>query len=218
VSIFFGYFQMRFWAPGPGRRHRPRTYWSALRAFRRAPNDPRSEASEAAGTPAASIDLEMMTRCIEISREAATSGELPFAAIVCKEGRIIAESSNRVVQDGDVSRHAEILALSLAQRIAGSKRLRGYTLYTNVEPCPMCAFAVRETGISRVVYAIRSPVMGGHSRWAILEDDELSRVMPIYFSAPPEIVAGFCSTEAEKVWHDRHPLMWKLIKARGGLG
>jgi len=160
----------------------------------------------------------MMTRCIEISREAATSGELPFAAIVCKEGRIIAESSNRVVQDGDVSRHAEILALSLAQRIAGSKRLRGYTLYTNVEPCPMCAFAVRETGISRVVYAIRSPVMGGHSRWAILEDDELSRVMPIYFSAPPEIVAGFCSTEAEKVWHDRHPLMWKLIKARGGLG
>ena len=60
--------------------------------------------------------------------------------------------------------------------------------------------------------------MGGHSRWAILEDDELSRVMPIYFSAPPEIVAGFCATEAEKVWHDRHPLMWKLIKARGGLG
>lgn len=160
----------------------------------------------------------MMLRCIEISRKAAGSGELPFAALVCKDGKVIAESCNRVVQDGDVSRHAEILALSLAQRIVGSRRLRGHTLFTNVEPCPMCAFAIRETGISRVVYAIRSPVMGGHSRWAILHDDGLSRVMPIYFAGPPEIVAGFCTAEAEKVWNDQHPLMWKLIKARGSLG
>jgi tRNA(adenine34) deaminase len=160
----------------------------------------------------------MMTRCIEISRQAGGNGEFPFGALVCKDGKIVAESSNRVAQDRDVSRHAEILALSLAQRIVGSRRLRGHTLYSNVEPCPMCAFAIRETGISRVVYAIRSPVMGGHSRWAILQDDGLSRVMPVYFAAPPEIVAGFCAAEAEKVWNDRHPLMWKLIKARGGLG
>ena len=99
-----------------------------------------------ADTAAASTDLEMMTRCIEISQKGVAAGELPFAAIVCKDGKIIAESSNRVVQDGDVSRHAEILALSLAQQIVGSKRLRGHTLYTNVEPCPMCAFAIRETG------------------------------------------------------------------------
>jgi hypothetical protein len=42
--------------------------------------------------------------------------------------------------------------------------------------------------------------------------------MPVYFAPPPEIVADFCVTEAEKVWKDRHPLMWIMIKARGCLG
>ena len=82
----------------------------------------------------------------------------------------------------------------------------------------MCAFAIRETGISRVVYAIKSPVMGGHTRWTILTDDVLGRIMPVHFSASPEVVAGVCAVEAEKVWSDHHPLMWKLIKARGALG
>ena len=171
--------------------------------------------TEAASTN--SIDHAMMRRCIEVSRET-PKGELPFAALVSQDGRVLAESNNSVVRDCDVSRHAELIALSNVQNVTGSRRLRGYTLYTTVEPCPMCSFAIRETGIGRVVYAIRSQVMGGHSRWSILDDDQLNRAMPVYFAPPPEIVADFCVTEAEKVWKDRHPLMWRMIKARGCLG
>jgi tRNA(adenine34) deaminase len=167
--------------------------------------------------PANSIDHAMMRRCIELSKET-PKGELPFAALISQGGRVIAESNNSVVRDCDVSRHAELIALSNVQNVMGSRRLRGCTLYTTVEPCPMCSFAIRETGIGRVVYAIRSQVMGGHSRWSILDDDQLNRAMPVYFAPPPEIVADFCVAEAEKVWKDRHPLMWRMIKARGCLG
>jgi len=206
VSIFFDFVHSQFTGLA-----RPRS--GGLRSLgRRASKAPR-EATE----PADSVDLAMMRRCIEISKETARN-EFPFAAIVCRGSQILAESGNRVVQDCDVSQHAEIIALSLAQRVSGSRRLRSCTLYTNVEPCPMCSFAIRETGIARVVYAIRSPVMGGHSRWSILGDDGLSRIMPVYFAPPPQVVANFCAAEAEGVWNERHPIMWKLIKARGLLG
>ena len=55
----------------------------------------------------------------------------------------------------------------------------------------MCSFAIRETGIGRVVYAIRSQVMGGHSRWSILDDDQLNRAMPELFRAAAGDRRGF---------------------------
>jgi tRNA(adenine34) deaminase len=206
VSIFFDFVQSQFVARGRRRS-------GGSRSLDRRASNVSSEATE----PTHSIDLAMMRRCIEISKETARN-EFPFACLVCRDDQIVAESGNRVVQDCDVSQHAEIIALSLAQRVSGSRRLRGCTLYTNVEPCPMCSFAIRETGIARVVYAIKSPVMGGHSRWSILGDDGLSRIMPVYFAPPPKVVANFCVAEAEEVWSERHPIMWKLIKARGLLG
>jgi tRNA(adenine34) deaminase len=211
VSSFLEYFQPRFAGPNGGWRARLRM------AQRPRSNHPVANVFAKGATPPSSIDRVMMARCIELSKET-PKGELPFAALVTQGGRIVAHSHNRVVRDCDVSRHAELVALAEAQSVTGSLRLRGCVLYTNVEPCPMCSFAIRETGIDRVVYAIRSRAMGGHSRWSILDDDQLSRVMPGYFSPPPELVADFCAEEAEKVWNDRHPLIWRMIKARGCLG
>jgi hypothetical protein len=79
----------------------------------------------------------------------------------------------------------------------------------------MCAFAIRESGIRRVVYALKSPVMGGLSKWNILADDELSRVMPGFFSRPPTIIGGVLAREAEEVWSQAHPMLWTAIKRRG---
>src|SRR5215218_8500892 len=157
----------------------------------------------------------MMARCIALARASIGQGELPFAALVCKNGVVIAEATNRIAREGDVTRHAELLAVSDAQRRLKSKRLKGCTLYSVVEPCPMCAFPIRETGISRVVFALRSPVMGGLTRWNILGDPLLARTMPVFFSRPPEIVSGLLVQDAEETWRTWRPVLCALIKMRG---
>jgi tRNA(adenine34) deaminase len=164
------------------------------------------------------VDSSMMQRCIALSAAATKRGELPFACVICDGDRVIAESTNMVRAHGDVTRHAELVAISEAQRALGRKRLAGFTLYSNVEPCPMCSFPIRETRISRVVYAIRSPKMGGTSRWNILRDGELSAVMPEAFGPIPEVVAGYMSREATKVWRKWNPLIWAIIQRRGCFG
>jgi len=119
-------------------------------------------------------DLEMMARCIELSRHAISQGEFPFACVVCKDGDILVETTNRVKRDTDVTKHAEMVAMSEAQKKIGKMSLSRCTLYTNVEPCAMCSYCIRETRISRVIYAIPSPIMGGFSQWKILQGKKLS--------------------------------------------
>ena len=163
-------------------------------------------------------DLEMMARCIELSRHAISQGEFPFACVSCKDGDILGETTNRVKRDTDVTQHAEMVAMSEAQKKIGKMSLSRCTLYTNVEPCAMCSYCIRETRINRVIYAIPSPIMGGFSRWKLLQDKKLSTVIPEIFGRPPFVAGGVLQREAETVWHDWHPLVWKLIKFRGCFG
>ena len=163
-------------------------------------------------------DIAMMRRCISLSATSAQLGELPFAALICKDGDLIAESTNRVVQSADITRHAELAAISEAQKILGRADLNGCTLYSIVEPCAMCSFAVRETSISRVVFSISSPIMGGLSKWNVLRDVELSHALPEVFGPVPEVVVGLLRQEAEKVWQAWNPIYWAVIKNSGYLG
>jgi tRNA(adenine34) deaminase len=160
-------------------------------------------------------DLAMMQRCIALSREATREGEYPFATVIAVDGRVVAEAINRAVREGDVSRHAEVIALSAAQKTLGRKGLRHATLYTNVEPCAMCSFCAREAQVGRVVYAIGSPVMGGSSKWNILGDDDMTDRLPQIFGAVPEVVSGLLHQEAEQVWREWNPLAWHMIKRLG---
>ncbi len=164
------------------------------------------------------VDLRMMARCIALSRQAVAAGEFPFAALICRNGEIVAEATNRVARERDVTRHAELLALSQAQRALGAMRLSGCSLYSNIEPCAMCAFPVREARIARVVFAIPSPLMGGHSRWNVLGDHAVSNIMPEAFGQAPQVVAGILQEEAERVWREWNPLIWRIIKHRGCFG
>jgi tRNA(adenine34) deaminase len=166
----------------------------------------------------AAIDTAMMQRCIRLSAAATAEGEFPFAAVICEGGLVVAETTNRVAQSGDVTQHAELVAVSKAQQVLGRKDLSTCTLYSNVEPCAMCSFPIRETGIARVVYAIGSPIMGGFSRWNVLRDAELSNVMPEVFGPIPEVIAGMLQREAEKVWWTWNPVIWGIIKSRGCFG
>jgi tRNA(adenine34) deaminase len=164
------------------------------------------------------IDKTMMRHCIQLSAAAPQSGEFPFAAIVSEGANIVAEVTNRVAQDRDVTRHAELLAISKAQQVLGTKDLSRCTIYSNVEPCVMCSFPIRETRIARVVFAIRSPLMGGYSKWNVLRDAEISNVMPEAFGPIPETIAGLLHAEAEKVWWKWNPAIWGVIRSRGCFG
>jgi tRNA(adenine34) deaminase len=165
----------------------------------------------------AEIDRKMMRRCIELSAFAVGERELPFGCVICRDGEIVVEATNRVMRDADVTRHAELLAISDAQRVLGRKDLSDCTLYSNVEPCTMCAFPVRETRIGRVVFSISSPMMGGYSKWNVLRDTEISNVMPEVFGDVPEVSAGLLYSEAAAVWRKWNPLFWLGIRFRGAL-
>jgi tRNA(adenine34) deaminase len=160
-------------------------------------------------------DHSMMARCIELSRNGIAEGEYPFGSLIARGETIIAEATNRVMRETDESRHAEIIAIAHARRTLRKKSLRECTLYTTVEPCAMCSFCIRAAGIGRVVYALRSPVLGGISRWDILRDKTLRRRLPLLFNAAPEIVTGVRAEEAQQVWADWNPLFWWAIKQLG---
>ena len=164
------------------------------------------------------VDIAMMQRCIALSATALAHGEFPFAALVCRGNEVVVEATNEVARSGDVTRHAEIIAISEAQKALGRKDLGACTIYSNVEPCVMCSFPMRETSIGRVVFAINSPMMGGFSKWSVLRDGDLSRAMPEAFGPAPEIVCGLLQREAEKVWWTWNPLIWAVIKQRGCFG
>jgi tRNA(adenine34) deaminase len=163
-------------------------------------------------------DFRLMRRCIELSKTATFDGEFPFACVIAKGGEIVAEATNRVARNEDITRHAELLAISVAQETLGKGKLAGCTLYSNVEPCAMCSFPIRESRISRVAFSIPSPFMGGFSKWPILADREISTTMPEVFGDPPEVMAGLLRRDAERVWRNWSPLIWGIIKYRGCFG
>jgi tRNA(adenine34) deaminase len=162
------------------------------------------------------IDKAMMARCIALSRAAVSEGEYPFATVIALGDSVVAESINRARRDKDVTRHAEIIALSAAQSALSRSEMRRASLYTNVEPCAMCAYCIREAWVGRVVFALSSPVMGGASKWNILRDEHLSGRIPL-FGPPPELVSGYMHWEAGQAWNAWNPAAWQLAKVWGVL-
>ncbi len=99
------------------------------------------------------FDEEMMLKAISLAKEALKLGECPVGAIIIdKEGNIIGEGYNRRETDNSPTAHAEILAIEAAAKHLGSWRLTDCTLYVTLEPCPMCAGAIINSRLKRVVY------------------------------------------------------------------
>ena len=120
-----------------------------------------------------SVDVRFMRRCFDLARAAVARDELPFGSVIARGSEEISAEGNRVRSARDVTRHAEVCAIVAAQQRFGRASLEGCTLYTNVEPCAFCSYAIREARIARVVFGLASPIMGGTSRWDVLQDDGL---------------------------------------------
>ena len=94
-----------------------------------------------------------MRHAISLALENIRAGGGPFAAVIVKEGRIIAEGANRVTSTNDPTAHAEVVAIREACRILGDFQLSGCDLYTTCEPCPMCLGAIYWARPTRIFYA-----------------------------------------------------------------
>jgi tRNA(adenine34) deaminase len=105
-------------------------------------------------------DVEAMRRALDLAREATTFGEIPVGAVVVRDGRVVAQAFNLRETLNDPTAHAERLAITLAGRALGSWRLERCTLYVTLEPCPMCAGAIVQGRIPRVVYGAADPKAG----------------------------------------------------------
>ena len=135
-----------------------------------------------------------MSRALELARQAAAAGEIPVGAIVVHhpEGqipRIIGRGFNRREAENDPSAHAEIVALRQAGQALGSWRLLDCTLYVTLEPCPMCAGALVQARLQRVVYGCADPKAGAiDTLFCLCTDERLNHRV--------EVLAGILADES----------------------
>jgi tRNA(adenine34) deaminase len=120
-------------------------------------------------------DLAAMRLAIDLARQAMDLGEVPVGAVVTQGGRVIAQAFNLRETLADPTAHAERVALTLAGRALGTWRLDQCTLYVTLEPCPMCAGAIVQARIPRVVYGAADPKAGAcHTLYQITTDPRLN--------------------------------------------
>lgn len=105
-------------------------------------------------------DKEWMEQALLLANEAADEGEVPVGALVVKDGQLISTGRNRRETAHNALAHAEMEALNGACTVLGGWRLSGCTLYVTLEPCPMCAGAIINARVDRVVYGADDPKAG----------------------------------------------------------
>ena len=134
-------------------------------------------------------DLEYMHLAIAQAQAAALRGEVPIGALVVREDRILAAAGNRTLTDCDPTAHAEMVALREAAHRSGNHRLNGASVYVTVEPCAMCAGALVQARVARLVYGADEP-KGGAIRTCmrVLEAPALNHRV--------EVVSGVLAAEA----------------------
>ncbi|MGE5391387.1 MAG: tRNA adenosine(34) deaminase TadA [Deltaproteobacteria bacterium] len=105
-------------------------------------------------------DQQHMTEALHLAREAGARGEVPVGAVVVQNGEVIAAAANEKELRSDATAHAEMLALQRASERLGHWRLSEATLYVTLEPCPMCAGAMIQARLGRLVFGAVDPKAG----------------------------------------------------------
>lgn len=103
---------------------------------------------------------DYMAQALSLARRAAELGEVPVGALVVRDGAILGRGFNRRETWADATAHAEMLAIRSACQALGRWRLAGCTLFVTLEPCPMCAGAILQSRLSRVVFGAFDPRAG----------------------------------------------------------
>jgi tRNA(adenine34) deaminase len=140
-------------------------------------------------SPNMDTDVQFMQEALAEARAAAADGEVPIGAVLVHDGKILARSGNRTIRDGDPTAHSEIIVLREAARVLGNYRLADTTLYVTIEPCSMCAGAMIQARVLRLVYGADDPKGGAvRSCFEILSHPQLNHQV--------EVSSGILAAEA----------------------
>jgi tRNA(adenine34) deaminase len=124
-------------------------------------------------------DERWMRRALQLAREAEAAGEVPVGSVIVAQRRMIGEAANRVIRDHDPSAHAEVLALRQAGQVLENYRIPA-TIYVTLEPCVMCAGALVNARIRRLVFGARDLRFGGvRSKFCLADNELLNHQMQI---------------------------------------
>ena len=142
------------------------------------------------------IDEQWMRKAIDAAHAAAALGEVPVGAcLVDIDGNLIATASNRPITNNDPTAHAEMLVLREAASLIGNYRLPGMTVYSTIEPCVMCAGALVNARVTRLVFGSHDTRFGAvESRFRICDSEVLNHRI--------EIVAGVLADECRALMQD----------------
>ena len=136
-------------------------------------------------------DEQYMRMALHKALEAERAGEVPVGALVVLDGQVIAQGANRTIIDCDPTAHAEIVALRAAAQTVGNYRLGGATLYVTIEPCAMCAGAIVQARIARLVYGADDPKAGAvRSVFSVADNAQLNHRVEIASGVLADECAG----------------------------
>jgi tRNA(adenine34) deaminase len=134
-------------------------------------------------------DNYFMREALIEAQKAFDKGEIPIGAVLVREGKIIARDHNRREELNDPTAHAEVLVIRDAGKTLGGWRLPDSTLYVTIEPCPMCAGALVQARVPRLVYGAQDIKAGAvHSLYNVTEDERLNHRL--------EVIGGILAEEA----------------------
>lgn len=136
------------------------------------------------------INEEYMRQAIDLAKIAMTQDEVPVGAIIVRDDKVIARAYNTREKDKNALYHAEIKAIDEACKVLGGWRLVGCTMYVTLEPCPMCAGAIVNSRIEKVVYGAPDNKAGAFGTMINLTDYPLFK---------PEIVGGVLKEECAQL-------------------
>lgn len=140
------------------------------------------------------FDLEMMSLAINEAKKAERLGEVPIGAVISQNGQVIATGHNLRETGRHALAHAEIIALHAACKTLGGWRLPNCTLYVTLEPCPMCAGAIINARIARVVFGAYDSKAGSFGSLV-----DLSKVA---YNHAPQLCGGVMETECAALLRD----------------
>ena len=139
-------------------------------------------------------DLELMTAALELAREAAKEGEVPVGCVIARNGEIVGRGRNRRETGKNALAHAEIEAINGACRTLGGWRLWECTLYVTLEPCPMCAGAIVNARIPRVVFGASDAKCGACG--------SVCDIFSMDFNHHPQVEKGLLEAESAALLTD----------------